>query len=100
MPKCQNCNKRWSWKQTLKSGFVFDTGMKCPFCDSKQYTTKKTRIRFFLSLVVIILPMILPAFFNISPIISLILIFVLGALFLLINPFYTELSNEDPTLGK
>lgn len=98
MPTCRNCKSSWSWKQTLRSQFVFDTGMKCPFCNSKQFPNGKTRKKFFLSLIIVLLPMIFPAFFNISPVISVILIFVLAALSLLIYPFYTELTNEEPTL--
>lgn len=99
MPTCQNCKKHWSWMQTLKSQFVLDIGMKCPFCNSKQYPNGKTRIKFFLSLIIVLSPIIFPAFFNISPVISATLIFVLAALSLLIYPFYTELSNDDTTLG-
>jgi CXXC-20-CXXC protein len=41
MPTCQNCDQKWGWKQTLKKSFTLDTGMICPYCEKKQYTTKK-----------------------------------------------------------
>ncbi|WP_280771692.1 TIGR04104 family putative zinc finger protein [Salipaludibacillus daqingensis] len=98
LPTCQNCYKHWSWKQTFKSSSNLDIGMKCPFCNTKQYPTAKTSKRTFLLSVITLLPMILP-FFNISPVIPFISIFVLGALFILIHPFYTEVSNEETTLA-
>src|SRR5690554_4039575 len=98
MPTCQSCHQQWTWKETLKAGFVIDIGMTCPHCGSKQYPTAKTRRRNFLLYLAILMPMILPIF-NISAIYSLIFIFIMGAFILLIQPLFTELSNEDTSLG-
>ncbi|WP_235793815.1 TIGR04104 family putative zinc finger protein [Virgibacillus salidurans] len=43
MPIFQNCEHKWSWKQTCKRYFTLDTGMTCPYCAEKQYVTSRTR---------------------------------------------------------
>ncbi|WP_370640535.1 TIGR04104 family putative zinc finger protein [Salipaludibacillus sp. CUR1] len=97
MPICQNCNKEWSWKQTQKSQSVLDTGMKCSYCRKKQQLTARSRKRIFLSCIIILLPMLLPIF-NVSPLLTFISIFIMGALVLLLHPFYIDVSNDETTL--
>ena len=97
MPTCQNCNQKWSWKQTLKSSLTLATGMICPYCKEKQYVTSRTRKRS--SLVGFIAPilMLLNIFFGPSIAIVFILI-VFFPLFLGIYPYWIELSNEEEFL--
>ncbi|WP_373893291.1 TIGR04104 family putative zinc finger protein [Virgibacillus sp. CBA3643] len=40
---CQNCNSKWSWKQTIKKTTTFDPAMICPYCEGKQYQTQKSK---------------------------------------------------------
>ncbi|WP_416147808.1 TIGR04104 family putative zinc finger protein [Salipaludibacillus sp. HK11] len=97
MPTCQNCYKKWTWKQTLKSGFTIDIGMKCPHCGKTQYLTTKSKRNNFICTLFILSPMLLPMFFNVSAIISLFLIIGFALLTIGLSPLYIELSNdEDP----
>ncbi|MDG5790007.1 hypothetical protein QA612_21355 [Evansella sp. AB-P1] len=98
MPTCKNCKQDWTWKQTVKSGFTMDIGMKCPHCDKKQYLTSKSRKKTGLSIIAIPFTLIIPVLFEISSIIA-ISIFIGTALIVFgINPILTDLSNEEEQL--
>uniref|UniRef100_UPI00403F128B TIGR04104 family putative zinc finger protein n=1 Tax=Oceanobacillus sp. FSL K6-3682 TaxID=2921503 RepID=UPI00403F128B len=47
MPTCQHCQHKWTWKQTMKSTTTIDTAYICPYCEEKQYATKKSRTKFY-----------------------------------------------------
>lgn len=97
MVTCQECNKTWSWKQSVIKSFSLDPAQKCPFCSSKQYLTAKARKRNLISIFIIFIPFLLLIFGMYSALFSFILIFVLGATGILLNPFYIEVSNEETT---
>ena len=94
MPTCQNCDNKWSWKQTFKKSFTLGTGMTCPFCGVKQYITPRSRKKS--SLVAFIAPILLLSNLFFGP--SLLILFVLIgsiSLFLGLYPFYIEISNKE-----
>src|SRR5699024_3825172 len=98
MPTCQNCDKDWSWKQAVKSSFTLDTGMKCPYCESKQYLTTKARKRSSMFPFIVPLLILLPWFSELS-IPAMISIFIgFYLVFLGIYPFLIELSNREERL--
>lgn len=43
MPTCENCNNKWSWKQTVKKTSTLNPAMICPYCGKKQYQTQKSK---------------------------------------------------------
>lgn len=97
MPTCQNCHRKWSWKQTIKKSFTLDTGMTCPFCREKQYVSSRTRK------ITTIFSLAAPAFLliNIFLTLSFVFLFLLISfmlLFLGIYPFFVELSNREEPL--
>jgi|SRR5690625_119355 len=98
MPTCQNCGKDWNWKQTVKRSFTLGTGMKCPYCESKQYFTTKARRRSSLLSFIVPLLILLPWLFELSipAIISIFIGFFL--VFIGIYPFLVELSNQEEPL--
>ncbi|WP_368859653.1 TIGR04104 family putative zinc finger protein [Halalkalibacter sp. APA_J-10(15)] len=89
LPTCHNCQKHWTWKQTIRSGCTIDRGMKCPYCQNKQHLTATSRKRMFLLTIVSILPLLLPMF-HVPAIIPFILIVVLGVSNLLLYPFISK----------
>lgn len=95
MPICQNCQKQWAWKETIKASFTFNTWLLCPHCTSKQYVAKNARLTSAIALFMPILLMFITLFFQLS--VRLILLIVIGATFLviLIYPFTIKLSNEE-----
>ena len=95
MPTCQNCDQKWSWKQTLRKSFTLDTGMICPYCEKKQYTTKSTRIRnFLITFIAMSVITFWSLFFGSSiALISLSVSFV--PLVVILYPFWVELSNKE-----
>ncbi|KHF39266.1 TIGR04104 family putative zinc finger protein [Halalkalibacter okhensis] len=95
MPTCQMCNKKWSWKETIKRGFTLDIGMKCPHCEGKQYHSEKSRVRIFISSLIVLSPMLLPIVFNMNSLLVLIIFFVLACLVFLLQPFLIELANHE-----
>ena len=95
MPICNICNNKWSWKQTVKKTMTLSPEMSCPYCEEKQYQSKKSKARApFLSLI-ILLPLLIQAFFDVSGVILLSLIPLLAIIILLLYPFLVELSNKE-----
>ncbi|THE13054.1 hypothetical protein E1I69_09295 [Bacillus timonensis] len=100
MPTCQKCNKKWSWKQTLKKSFTFTNAITCPYCGEKQYITARTRkISASISFIAPILGLFLN-FYSDSPHVILFIMLGFLSLFIVIYPFYLETSNkEEPLFG-
>ena len=98
MPTCQSCGKDWSWKQTVKSSFTLDTGMKCPHCESKQYLTTKARRRSSIFPFIVPLLILLPLLFDLSISVMFSIFIVFYLVFIGIYPFLIELSNQEESL--
>lgn len=95
VPICENCGKEWSWQLTLRKLFTLDNHMKCLFCESKQYQTKRSKKR--TAACSFVIPFMIPLLimFNVSFLFSL-LLFVGLFLFLIgLMPFLIELSNTE-----
>ncbi|AOV08135.1 TIGR04104 family putative zinc finger protein [Sporosarcina ureilytica] len=98
MPTCQNCHRRWSWKQPFNKSFTLIGGMICPYCGEKQYLTARMRKRSAL-MPFIIVPLILVGNHFLGPSYVAIFAFLgLLPLFFIINPFFVELPNEEEPL--
>lgn len=98
IPTCQNCHKKWSWKQTFKRSFTLGGGMICPYCEKKQYLTARMRKRSTI-IPFIITPLIMLGNLFFGP--SYVFVFALLSLlplFLGAYPFFIELSNEEEPL--
>ena len=95
MPTCQNCNKKWSWKQTFKKSFTMASGMACPYCNKKQYVTFGTSIRttMFTFVGLSIMTFGNWIFEGSFVIMSIAISFV--PLFVILYPFWVELSNKE-----
>ena len=95
MPTCQNCDQKWGWNQTLRISFTLDTGMICPYCEKKQYTTKSTRIKNFL---ITFIAMSVITFWSLFFGSSFAFIFISTSfvpLSVILYPFWVELSNKE-----
>ena len=98
MPTCQNCHNKWTWKQTFKKSFTLSVGMTCPYCDKKQYLTARMRKRSTIIPFIIISIIMLGNLLFGPSYTALFSLIILIPLFLLINPFFVELSNEEEAL--
>ncbi|MEC5425780.1 hypothetical protein QGM71_20135 [Virgibacillus sp. C22-A2] len=91
MPTCQNCGKKWTWKQTIKTIFR----LRCPHCDKKQYESASSRIRggvFFMLIPLLLLPINALLDFSVGALsIGIIFALILFGLY----PFILQLSNEE-----
>jgi len=97
MPTCQNCHKKWNWKQTFKRSFTLGGALICPYCKEKQYLTESMRKKSgMISFIVVTLMLLGNLFFDLSYVVSVIVLLGFIPLILIINPFFVELSNEDP----
>jgi len=96
MPTCQNCGWRWSWKDTITQ--VFRIKLRCPYCESVQYLSAKSRVRAsLLYLPVLIIQFFLLTFHLSYPSIIGIDVILL-ALVTVHMPFIYKLSNEEEPL--
>lgn len=98
MPSCDSCKQRWSWKETMKSSFTLNPAMKCPKCGERQYLTKKSRKRMLLFNWLILTPLLLNMFFDLSFFFLLFLIIFLFVLSISLMPFNMELTEEEEPL--
>lgn len=98
MPTCQNCQRQWNWKQTFKNSFILIGGMTCPSCEEKQYLTARMRKRGTIIPLIVIFLIVLGNLLFASSYVYMFAIFVLLPLFLVIYPFFVELSNEEEPL--
>ena len=92
MPICPNCDKKWTWKQTLKTLFR----LKCPYCDKKQYESASSRVSsggIFMLIPLLILP--INIWIEFTWITVLIVIFIQILLIFGLYPFVLKLSSEQ-----
>lgn len=95
MPTCENCNNKWSWKQTIKLTTTLNPAIHCPHCGDKQYQTQKSKTKSSFLTIIILLPLLLNIFFDIPGAILLSLIPVLFIVAMLLYPFLVEISNRE-----
>src|SRR5690625_7045151 len=95
MSTCQNCNNKWSWKQTFKKSSISFGGMTCPYCGKKQYQTKRSGKRITIIYFTIFFLIMLHNIFFGPSYIAFFTLFVLIHLFFIIILFFVELSYED-----
>lgn len=99
MPVCQNCNEKWTWKQTVKKSFVLDTAMTCPYCDEKQYVTSQTRtISAILTFGAVTSIFLFSFLFNLK--VAFVVAIMMFPLYTAIYPFTITLSNKETPIGR
>ena len=95
MPTCQNCDRKWSWKQTFRKSFTLDSGMTCPYCQKRQYLTKGTRIKTALITFITITILTICSLVY-GPSFTFLYIWIcLIPLFVVLYPFWVELANKE-----
>ncbi|MCH4827577.1 TIGR04104 family putative zinc finger protein [Planococcus halocryophilus] len=95
MPTCDNCHNKWNWKQTIKRTTTLDPAIICPYCGEKQYQTKKSRTKTGFLIIIILFPLLLQIFFDISEVILLSLFPILAVIVMCLYPFFIELSSRE-----
>ncbi|MFC7746952.1 TIGR04104 family putative zinc finger protein [Lentibacillus kimchii] len=99
MPTCANCHHRWSWGQTIKKTNAIDPAMTCPYCGEKQYETQKSRKKNSVLNLVILLPLLIQAFFDIPAVVLIAFIIIIFVAVILLHPLWMEISSrEEPPL--
>lgn len=95
MPICNVCKNKWGWAQTIKKMMTLNAELTCPYCEAKQYQSKRSKVRGSLLNLLIIMPLLINSFFDVSAIVILSLIPVLVIFGFIVYPFLVELSNEE-----
>ncbi|SHN07017.1 TIGR04104 family putative zinc finger protein [Gracilibacillus kekensis] len=98
MPRCEHCQKQWTFKQSIKKSFTLVAGMSCPYCETDQYLTMKARKKTSMLNFLPAPSMLLPSIFGLSIYAS--LLFFLSALTITIvlYPKLMELTSHEETL--
>lgn len=100
MPTCENCNNKWSWKQTVKKTSTLNPAKICPYCEEKQYQTQKSRVKgAFFTGIVVFLMLFIPNTFDISLAGTIGLLPILIAIILLIYPYLVKLSSTEESIN-
>jgi len=95
MPTCENCNNKWSWKQTVKKMTTLNPELTCPYCGEKQYQTQKSKTKAAFLTPIVLLPLLIQILFDVPGAVLLSLIPALAAIVFLIYPFLVELSCKE-----
>lgn len=98
MPTCQNCKNQWSWTQTVKKMFTLDTGMACPYCETKQYPTNPSKKRWSLAGFLTPSVMLIAILFELPPLLLLGILALTFCFLLAIYPLLMEFTNEEEHL--
>lgn len=86
----QNCHSKWSWKQTLQKSITLMPSVTCPYCNEKQYQTRKSKVTNSLLVGGIILFTSAIRVFTTMPIVMWIII-----AYFLLHPFLMKLKSGD-----
>lgn len=99
MPTCEKCDHKWTWKQTFKKTATIDPAMNCPYCGEKQYQTNKSRMKIAFLQTIILMPLLIQAFFDISGVILVSLLPILFVIIMILYPFLVEISSKEEYIG-
>lgn len=95
MPICEDCQQKWTWKQTQRNLLTLNPTLICPYCSTKQYQTQKAKTIGSIFIMIILLPLLLQVFLEILGIVLIGLFAVLLMLTVLLYPFIVELSSKE-----
>ncbi len=94
MPICQNCGKKWTWKQTMHSLFK----LKCPHCCEKQYESASSRKRTTMISLIPLISLPINVLFNFPWWMVVVFMIPMLAILSIFYPFMMEISNEEEPL--
>lgn len=100
MPTCQNCSKQWNWKQTIKKIIKLNPSMICPYCAVLQYRTQKSKTKTAILTPIILLPLLLNIFFDLSFAFLFSSSLFLFIVVILLSPFLVELTSKEKFIGE
>ncbi|WP_438314840.1 TIGR04104 family putative zinc finger protein [Sporosarcina sp. FA9] len=100
MPTCENCNNKWSWKQTLKITTTLNPELTCPYCKEKQFQTLKSKKKMAFLTPTVLLPLLLQIFFDIPRVIVFSLYFILFCIVMISYPFLVEVKSKEEYIGE
>lgn|SRR5690554_3747491 len=95
MPACENCNNKWSWKQTIKITTTLNPAVTCPYCGEKQYQTQKSKMKIGFLTAIVLLPALIQIFFEVPGAFLLGLVPVLFIIVMVLYPFLVNLSSRE-----
>ena len=96
LPACVKCGEEWSYKEALKKS-MRNGAMNCPYCDKKQYRTRKSalkgaRLNFLMPFIVLA-----PHLFENIILGLVVYISCTAYLILSLSPYYMDLQEKDVT---
>lgn len=98
MPTCQHCKRKWTWRESFKNSFEVNSGMTCPYCKTTQYVTTQSKRKSGLLNFLPPLTLLIPAFFPISLLTTLIILTGTSIFVIIIYPLLMELTSKEEPL--
>lgn len=100
MPRCQNCNFKWRWKDVI--ALSLKGKKECPNCQKRQYISPKSNfwVTFFTSMAFVLPTSFLRAYYEMNPLWIFLAIPIYLPLVLLVLPFFYRLSSTRKRFGK
>ena len=94
MPVCNNCGKKWTWKQTIKTLFR----LTCPHCNKRQYESTSSRKRTSTISLIPLIALPINYLLNLPWWMVGVLMLPIIAVIWMISPYLIEVSNEEEPL--
>ncbi|SEJ28822.1 cxxc_20_cxxc protein [Bhargavaea ginsengi] len=95
MPVCATCCHQWSFKETMRAMYTLKPSMTCPNCRQEQHLTSVSRKRGAYMPFLILIPMLLNAFFDLNWLTLFGGMALIAAVFHLIYPQLIELTDKE-----
>nr|WP_255551423.1 TIGR04104 family putative zinc finger protein [Sporosarcina sp. E16_8] len=95
LPVCVECGKEWTYREALKRSMK-NREITCPYCNKKQYRTKKSLLKGSVLNILIPFSVIVPQLFDNILLGIVIHITCSGYAMLSLSPYYLELQQKDP----
>ncbi len=102
LPVCTKCGHRWTWKQSMQQFLAMqhiDYGMTCPYCNQKQYMTKKIHRRLWMLRVIPYL-FVFASFFLFSLFVAFACLIISVVVMVWMHPYVMKLSSERASQQK
>lgn len=94
LPVCVECGEEWSYREALKRSMK-NREMTCPYCNQKQYRTKKSLLKGGMLNILIPFTIIVPQLFDNILLGIAVHLFCAAYVMFSLSPYYLELQKKD-----
>ncbi|AQQ52619.1 TIGR04104 family putative zinc finger protein [Planococcus lenghuensis] len=99
MPRCENCGRKWPWRDAFIKSWFLISGKACRYCGVKQYVTPSSRRRMgFLSIIPVAVLLLTESVIEVNLLDHFYIAAAVVVLIVAFLPFSMELTSEEQPL--